>query len=232
MDRSRSIQGALYNPRPRDLTQVVIPWPVQRIVRHIAQHLHEYWASMRIRQGWTWGFEHDDEAKKHPDLIPHNCLSTSAKRYLLDAVNHVVKLLISRHGITIDASHVDSTKLQWEFGAVPTRRELRLRQDHVHAIFHGRSLSIDSGRAARNRRFGHHSKAAWQSSNDGEKSQPKEPDDQDSEAVDITEIAESLYKERLANVETMRHFSTVVGKGAFPSALLAPIGLEKNARHS
>jgi hypothetical protein len=35
---------------------------------------HNNWTYYKLKQGWTWGPEKDNEAKTHPDLIPYEQL--------------------------------------------------------------------------------------------------------------------------------------------------------------
>ena len=47
----------------------------------MAKHVHEVWAATRIAQGWTYGPERNDAARKHPCLVPYDQLPEEEKAY-------------------------------------------------------------------------------------------------------------------------------------------------------
>ena len=125
-ERSRSIQGALYKPQVVDMSDKVLPWSIQRIVRHMTQHVHEYWSQRRFNSGWKWGFAYSEVKKTHPQLKPYVELTHKTRCQRQNAVIYVLKMLQSQLGINIDNSEMDSTKLQWQFGdAVKSLSEKR-----------------------------------------------------------------------------------------------------------
>jgi hypothetical protein len=101
----------------------------------MAQHVHEHWARTRLNDGWSWGPETNDEMKTHSLLIPHGSVPLRERRDLLDAILHILKILVTKMGISIDSSQVDPTKLQWQFARSPDPSPTgpKSRQKPMHA---------------------------------------------------------------------------------------------------
>jgi ryanodine receptor 2 len=70
-----------YLPKPIDTSGVVLSDELMELTEHLAKNTHDIWAQQRMSEGWTYGPERDDEAKKHPDLIPYANLPESEKEY-------------------------------------------------------------------------------------------------------------------------------------------------------
>ena len=51
------------------------------LVDAVAKNAHEVWAQQRMADGWTYGKVRDNNAKKHPMLIPYEDLPESEKAY-------------------------------------------------------------------------------------------------------------------------------------------------------
>lgn len=89
---SRSMQAALYNPKPRDLSETTLPVRMAALSEFQAQNMHEVWAAGRIAQGWTWGPVRDNVKRKHPDLRPFEELGDESKAYDRETAGQVLKL--------------------------------------------------------------------------------------------------------------------------------------------
>ena len=202
MERSRSIQGALYNPKPRDLSSIALPWSLQRIVRHIAQNIHEHWAQLKLAEGWSWGFEFVEKTKRHPLLVPHQSVPAEVKRHHLNLVVHVLKLLITKHALVIDDANVDATKLQWEFGRPPTKpRENRSVDEGITEISSSqRSIST----------LHHHLQNAIAVSEEGWA-------EDEARTVDISNLAQQIYGEQLAKMHALQRFASSINTGPPPA---------------
>ena len=50
---------------------------------------------LRMSEGWTWGNQRDDDAKKHPDLIPYGDLPDSEKEYDRKSAMETLKAIIA-----------------------------------------------------------------------------------------------------------------------------------------
>ena len=63
-----------YEPRPLDTSHV--PWPdfLDDLVEHLAENVHEVWASGRLAEGWRLGPQRNDQTKEHPNLVPFDDL--------------------------------------------------------------------------------------------------------------------------------------------------------------
>lgn len=70
-----------YKPEPIDTTDIELPAPLTDLAEDIARNVHEVWSANRIADGWTFGPERDDAAKKHPCLVPYEELPEREKDY-------------------------------------------------------------------------------------------------------------------------------------------------------
>lgn len=70
-----------YQPRPVDTSGVKLTESLLELTELLAQNIHEVWAAQRLSEGWTYGPERDDEAKRHPCLVPYDELPESEKEY-------------------------------------------------------------------------------------------------------------------------------------------------------
>lgn len=84
-----------YTPDLPDLSTVEIPEELTPLVEQIAEHVHDVWALGRIMEGWAYGEARDDEAKKHPCLLPYCDLPDSEKEYDRNTAMSTVQLLLS-----------------------------------------------------------------------------------------------------------------------------------------
>lgn len=85
-----------YDPQPICLDHISLTDDLLELREAIAENAHDVWAAARIKEGWTYGPERDDEKKKHPDLIPYSALPDSEKEYdrimAFDTIKLVSKL--------------------------------------------------------------------------------------------------------------------------------------------
>lgn len=65
----------------------------EAIIDAIAENAHEVWAKQRMDAGWTYGEVRDNDAKKHPMLIPYSEVPEKEKEYDRDYGRHVVSSL-------------------------------------------------------------------------------------------------------------------------------------------
>jgi hypothetical protein len=80
----------MWSPFPED----EIPKELQSVIASLAEHAHERWAQQRIRDGWTWGPERNDEARTHPCLVPYADLCESEREYDRQVVTGTLKALV------------------------------------------------------------------------------------------------------------------------------------------
>ena len=84
-----------YEPHPLDTSGVELSSDLQALTEMLAANAHDNWASLRIRQGWTWGREREDSTKTHPDLVPYDELPDSEKEYDRKAAMETLKAIIT-----------------------------------------------------------------------------------------------------------------------------------------
>ncbi len=70
-----------YDPEPIRLDDVSLSDNLIELREAIAENLHDVWAITRMKEGWTWGPERNDEKKQHPDLIPYCALPDGEREY-------------------------------------------------------------------------------------------------------------------------------------------------------
>ena len=84
----------MYTPQPIDTTGVELPDDLKMLVEQMSKNVHEVWAETRIRQGWTFGEQRNDELKTHPCLIPYEELPESEKVYDRNSSIGTLKLIM------------------------------------------------------------------------------------------------------------------------------------------
>lgn len=95
-----STKGMEYIPHPIDLSGVSIDEDLMELKEAMAENSHEVWAQRRADDGWTYGRERDDQAKRHPDMLPYADLPESEKDYNRDNAIKTI-LLVKKLGFDI-----------------------------------------------------------------------------------------------------------------------------------
>lgn len=85
----------MYHPKPVDTSGIELPSGILSLIEKLAENSHDVWAQQRMAEGWTYGPERNDAAKKHPDLIPYTDLPGSEKEYDRQMALQTVKLIVS-----------------------------------------------------------------------------------------------------------------------------------------
>ena len=83
-----------YIPQPIDTTDVKLPKELEKLVEEMSKNVHEVWAETRIKQGWKYGEQRNDELKTHPCLIPYEELSEEEKEYDRNTSISTLKLIL------------------------------------------------------------------------------------------------------------------------------------------
>ena len=83
-----------YMPRPADSSEVRLPEELLPLIEEMARNVHEVWAQNRMNEGWTYGVRRDDNAKKHPCLVPYEELPESEKEYDRATSQETLKLIL------------------------------------------------------------------------------------------------------------------------------------------
>ena len=84
----------MYTLQPIDTTDVVLPDELEKLVEEMSKNVHEVWAETRIKQGWTYGEQRNDELKTHPCLVPYENLPEEEKEYDRNTSIGTLKLII------------------------------------------------------------------------------------------------------------------------------------------
>ena len=84
----------MYDPKPMNLDDVVLPAQLLELTERIAEHVHDVWAQGRIREGWTLGPVKDEEKKETPLLVPYDELPESEKEYDRNTALGTLKLIV------------------------------------------------------------------------------------------------------------------------------------------
>lgn len=85
-----------YTPQPADLTKVKLPEELRPLAEAMARNVHEVWAATRMAQGWSYGPQRDDAAKRHPCLVPYEDLPEEEKVYDRNTSIETLKFILSK----------------------------------------------------------------------------------------------------------------------------------------
>lgn len=94
----------IYKPLPIDTATIELPPRLLRLVDLLAENAHEVWAKGRMDEGWTYGPQRDDTAKKHPCLVPYIFLTDEEKEYDLNIAKETLKTLLAMKFTLVDRS--------------------------------------------------------------------------------------------------------------------------------
>ena len=83
-----------YTPQPIDTTDVKLPEELEQLVEQMSKNVHEVWAETRIKQGWKYGEQRNDELKTHPCLVPYEALPEEEKEYDRNTSIGTLKLIM------------------------------------------------------------------------------------------------------------------------------------------
>lgn len=84
-----------YHPNPIDGSGFQLNADLQSLTEKLAENAHDLWARERMAQGWTWGPQRDDGAKKHPCLIPYADLPESEKKFDRETAMGTVRAILA-----------------------------------------------------------------------------------------------------------------------------------------
>jgi len=83
-----------YIPHPVGTEDIRLEGELAPLVEQMAKNVHEVWAEARIRQGWSYGPERNDQLKTHPCLVPYEALPESEKEYDRNTAISTLKLIM------------------------------------------------------------------------------------------------------------------------------------------
>ena len=84
-----------YEPKPLAVAGVTLSAELLALTERLAENVHENWAIQRFKDGWTHGPQRDDQAKKHPCLVPYADLPESEKIYDRETALGTLKAILS-----------------------------------------------------------------------------------------------------------------------------------------
>ena len=84
-----------YVPKPIDTSAVELPEGLLGLTERLAENAHDHWADQRMAEGWAYGPQRDDAAKRHPDLVPYEQLPESEKEYDRRMAMEALKAIIA-----------------------------------------------------------------------------------------------------------------------------------------
>ena len=82
-----------YEPHPIDVDSIPLNGDLEQLQDAIAENAHNVWAKARIKEGWTYGREFDDEKKEDPTIMPYTALPDSEKEYDRLTAFNTIKLV-------------------------------------------------------------------------------------------------------------------------------------------
>jgi hypothetical protein len=89
------VEMATYQPRPVDNSKVELSPDLLALTERLAENAHDHWARRRIAEGWTFGERRDDEAKRHPCLVPYDELPEAEKQYDRDTAMETLRAILA-----------------------------------------------------------------------------------------------------------------------------------------
>ena len=85
----------MYQPKPIDTSNIQLSEELKELLESLAYNTHEVWSQQRMRDGWRYGKQRDDQAKLHPGLVPYEELSESEKEYDRRTSSEALKAIIA-----------------------------------------------------------------------------------------------------------------------------------------
>lgn len=86
-----------YNPQPLNVDLSSVP---EQLVEKVARKVHDQWVCERLRQGWVWGANRNDDKKEHPGIVPYDQLTDEEREVDRVTVRTVISSLLAQ-GVTI-----------------------------------------------------------------------------------------------------------------------------------
>lgn len=83
-----------YVPKPLNTSRIELPQDILDLREKLAENIHEVWADQRLREGWKYGEERNDNKKEHPCLVPYDKLSESEKEYDRNTAIETLKTIL------------------------------------------------------------------------------------------------------------------------------------------
>lgn len=84
----------MYEPKPIDTSDVILPEELLALTEKIAENVHDVWAVGRISEGWVYGTEKNAEKKITPLLVSYGDLPESEKEYDRNTAIETIKMIV------------------------------------------------------------------------------------------------------------------------------------------
>lgn len=84
----------MYVPKPYDTKNIILSDQLNNLTEQLAKNTHENWAAGRMKEGWVYGVERNDQLKQHPSLVPYENLSESEKDYDRRTAMETLKVMV------------------------------------------------------------------------------------------------------------------------------------------
>lgn len=94
------IAKVTYQPVPVNTDDIKLGEELDSLIDALAENVHDQWSLGRIKAGWQYGPERNDEKKENPCLVPYNELPESEKEYDRNTAIATLKL-IQKYGFVI-----------------------------------------------------------------------------------------------------------------------------------
>ena len=85
----------MYIPHPIDTSNILLADDLLELTEKIAENVHENWSAGRMKEGWTYGPERNDQKKTTPCLVPYNQLTDEEKAYDRISALETLKLIVA-----------------------------------------------------------------------------------------------------------------------------------------
>ena len=82
-----------YNPKPIDVSDVILENDLTELREAIAENAHEIWAVDRQAEGWIYGTKRDENKKETPCMVPYSQLPEGEKEYDRKMAMNTLKLV-------------------------------------------------------------------------------------------------------------------------------------------
>ena len=83
-----------YTPHPIDASDVVLPEELISLTSLLASNVHDQWSLARIKDGWSYGPQRNDEKKETPCLVPYEELPESEAEYDKITAMNTLKIIL------------------------------------------------------------------------------------------------------------------------------------------
>ena len=110
-----------YTPKPVNTSDVELTPDLLKLTEKIAENVHDVWAEGRIKEGWTYGSERNDEKKTNPTLVPYDELTDGEKAYDRNTALETLKLITKLGYIITNKSEEEEAEEAYieEGGGIP-----------------------------------------------------------------------------------------------------------------